>query len=387
MSRESRLARKQSRHVGMTVGAGLGVGLLSAVVLALRFGWKNRLSSHLPDTISPAVFATRVIDTTVGEIVYHTSGNGEPLLFLHGVFPGASSFEWSKIYPHFAATHHVLVPDLIGFGESQRPRIAISAEEQVCSLVEFLNATTNKPATVIASGLSSNIALLLAVQHPEKVARILLWMPLLAFSKNNFPGAYHRLTWFPSLARIVYDRQWSTPAFIKNWLLRSGFSTDDDELEEALTVFVSTAQQYGAEHALLAQSSPKFWRTLRARFLKPAFKLAETDKGQGADGTHELSGLNVRDALNTGATKPVAASVDCGNRFSALTVPIALLAARGSERLTAEAIAVLRPLVSRFSITEVETQGSLAPLADPTVMTNAIAREIPSIILKKIDNN
>lgn len=329
MSRESRLARKQSRHVGMTVGAGLGVGLLGALTLALRFGWKNRLSSHLPDAISPAVFATRVIDTTAGEIVYHTSGNGEPLLFLHGVFPGASSFEWSKIYPHFAPSHHVLVPDLIGFGESQRPRLAISAEEQVCSLVEFLNATTNKPATVIASGLSANIALLLAERYPNKVERILLWMPLLAFSKNIFLSAYHRLTWFPSLARIVYDRQWSTSAFIKSWLLRSGFSSENESLEEALSVFVSTSQQCGASHAFLAQSAPKFWRI-----------------------------------LNT--------------NFSPLNVPIALMTAQGSERLTAEAITILRPLVNRFSITEVEVHGTLAPLAEPAVVIEAISREISS---------
>ncbi|MFI0347231.1 MAG: alpha/beta fold hydrolase [Chthoniobacterales bacterium] len=329
MSQESRLEGKQKCHIGVSVGAGLGIGLLGALALALRFGWKNRLSGHIPDAISPAVFATRVIDTTPGEIVYHTSGSGDPLLFLHGVFPGASSFEWSKVYPYFATSHHVLVPDLIGFGESQRPRIAISVEDQVRSLAEFLEATTEKPATIIASGLNANIALLLAARHPNKVARLLLWMPLLAFNKYISLSAYHRLTWFPQLARVVYDHQWSTPAFIKSYLLRSGFSANEPLFEEALSVFVSTAQQCGAKHAFLAQSSPKFWRLLH---LQP----------------------------------------------SSLTLPVALLTPRGSERLTKETISILHPLVHRFSITEVEAASTLAPLSEPAAVIKTIAAEISS---------
>ncbi len=49
---------------------------------------------------------------------------------------------------------------------------------------------------------------------------------------------------------------------------------------------------------------------------EPASKIAGAGEGQEADGAQELSGLNVRDTPSTGATKPVAASVDCENRFS-----------------------------------------------------------------------
>ena len=138
MSEESQNAPGRRKALGV----GLGAGLLGAVALAVRYGWRNTLRSIIPDAISPAVFATRVADTSAGEIVYHTADSqipGQPLLFLHGVFPGASSFEWSKIYPLFAEEWRVLVPDLIGFGESQRPEPAPSAEEQVRFLAEFLD--------------------------------------------------------------------------------------------------------------------------------------------------------------------------------------------------------------------------------------------------------
>jgi pimeloyl-ACP methyl ester carboxylesterase len=315
------------------LGVGLGAGLLGAVALAVRYGWRNTLRGIIPDAISPAVFATRVADTSSGEIVYHTADSqipGPPLLFLHGVFPGASSFEWSKIYPRFAETWRVLVPDMIGFGESQRPDPAPTAEEQVRSLAEFLDQTVpGESVALVASGLSSNIALLFASRYPEKTTRIILWMPDVALGQANPSRGWHRLGWFPRLARLVYRHQLSAETFLRPWLLRSGFLAESPGLEESLSVISSTAQQYGAEHSFLAQSSKAYWRSLRT-------------------GLRNLSS------------------------------PVSMLLATGSNRDSDAAIADLRPLVTRFSIVEVPAQGILAPLTEPETIAAAIARELAS---------
>jgi len=315
------------------LGVGLGAGLLGALVLAARYGWRNTLRGIIPDAISPAVFATRVAETSVGEIVYHTADShmpGPPLMFLHGVFPGASSFEWSRIYPRFAESMRVLVPDMIGFGESQRPNPAANAEEQVRSLAEFLDASVPlESAVIVASGLSSNLALLFASRHPEKTAKVILWMPDIALGKANPSLGWHRIGWFPSMARLVYRYQLSTESFLRAWLLRSGFSAEGSLLEESLAVITSTAQQYGAEHAFLAQSSKAYWRSLRT-----------------------------------------------GLRH--LTSPISMLLPAGSDKDSTAAISDLRPLVNRFAIVEVAAQGILAPLAQPDTVAAAIEREIAS---------
>lgn len=315
------------------LGVGLGAGLLGAVALAVRYGWRNTLRGIIPDAISPAVFATRVADTSSGEIVYHTADSqvpGAPILFLHGVFPGASSFEWSKIYPRFAETWRVLVPDMIGFGESQRPDPAPTAEEQVRSLAEFLDQTVpGEPAVIVASGLSANIALLFASRFPEKTVRLILWMPDVALGKANPSRGWHRLGWFPRLARLVYRHQLSTETFLRAWLLRSGFVAEGAGFEESLSVITSTAQQYGAEHSFLSQSSKAYWRGLR-----------------------------------TGLRN--------------LAAPVSMLLATGSDRDSSAAIADLRPLVGRFSIVEVPSLGTLAPLAEPDTIAAAISRELSS---------
>lgn len=316
------------------LGVSLGAGLLGALALAVRYGWRNTLRGIIPDAISPAVFATRVAETSLGEIVYHTADTqnpGTPILFLHGVFPGASSFEWSKIYPRFANIWRVLVPDLIGFGESQRPCPALTAEEQVRSLAEFLDGTTpREPAVIVASGLSANIALLFAARYPERTMRVILWMPDVALGKANPSRGWHRLGWFPSMARLVYRYQLSTESFLRSWLLRSGFVLDGAGLEEALSVITSTAQQYGAEHAFLAQSSKAYWRGLRT-----------------------------------------------GLRY--LSSPVSMLLAIGSDKDSSAAISDLRPLVSRFGIVEVAAQGALAPVAEADVVTAAIERELSAV--------
>src|SRR6266481_4596927 len=118
-------------------GFSLGAGLLGALVLGVRYAMKPIARSRLPETLSPAIFATRVFYSSRGQVVYHESGQGEPLIFLHGVYVGASSYEWSKVYPHFAETHQVLSVDLLGFGEAERPNVALSAADHVRILAEF----------------------------------------------------------------------------------------------------------------------------------------------------------------------------------------------------------------------------------------------------------
>ncbi|MFM8984221.1 MAG: alpha/beta fold hydrolase, partial [Spartobacteria bacterium] len=196
------------------VGVGIGVGLLGAIALALRH--RSRQADRIPDEISPAIFATRVANTPHGEIVYHVCGSGEPLVFLHGLFLGASSYEWSKVYSRFAMSREVIAPDLIGFGESERPAKALDADESVESLAAFLQAACHKrPALLVARGLSSQLALLLAARHPELVARLVLFLPtrLRETAQANAMGL-HSSSWIGGIRRLVYQRHTSRTPFI-----------------------------------------------------------------------------------------------------------------------------------------------------------------------------
>ena len=230
------------------LGIGLGVGLLGAVALALRLRRRD-FRSFIPDSITPAIFATRACDTSRGRIVYHISGSGQPLLFLHGLYPGASSYEWSKIYGRFTSGADVIAPDLIGFGESERPANPLDGDEHVESLAEFLRRVTMHKASVVASGLTSQLALLLAARHPDLVSKVFLFLPS-AFrhsaQRHLFQLPSHSLT---ILNRARYHKLTSSTHSVKKWLGRM-FEDEAKISTEHIEVIGSCARQYGAAHAI-----------------------------------------------------------------------------------------------------------------------------------------
>ena len=235
-------------------GVGIGVGLLGALALALRHRHLISTRGPIPEEISPTIFATRVASTPQGEVVYHVCGSGTPLVFLHGLFLGASSYEWSKVYCHFAMDREVLAPDLIGFGESSRPAKALDPHEHVECLAEFLRASCpGRPAILVASGLTCQIALLLAARHPELVERLVLFLP----SRLQEPGQATTMgllsgSRIPGFRRFIYQRQLARPAFIRSWLSGIGYADPGALTDETVEVLASFARQYGADHAILA---------------------------------------------------------------------------------------------------------------------------------------
>lgn len=72
----------------------------------------------------PAGFGQRSITASLGRIAYYTAEGdlwndaeaSESLVFLHALGGGSSAYEWSKVYPAFAAEYRIIAPDLIGWG-------------------------------------------------------------------------------------------------------------------------------------------------------------------------------------------------------------------------------------------------------------------------------
>ena len=237
-----------------SLGMGLGAGLLGAAVVALRLRTRPLPQPSLPDIISPAVFARRVQRTTRGQIVYHASGEGDPLVFLHDLFPGAASYEWSKIYPAFASTHRVLAPDWLGFGESERPDRPWRAEDYAQSLQEFCRATCGgRRPVVVASGLGAALACLAAAQHPEFAARLILFHPAgtADWLASRVPAAARAAAWTAAGRRWIYRRFLAGPSDLERWLAGRRSDGPPLDLSEAVSVYSSFARQYGAAWAVL----------------------------------------------------------------------------------------------------------------------------------------
>lgn len=242
------------------VGVGLGAGLMGAVLLALKYAIRRPTKAPVPDTISPAIFKTNAQPTSLGEMVYHHCGHGQPLIFVHGVYVGASSYEWSKVYQEFAAGYQVLAPDLIGFGESARPDRNTTAADQTKALAEFIHATCAQPPILVGSGLGAGFCVYLASQHPELVSRLMLLMPtgLTEFGGRHLSAGTRLAGAIPLLNRFIYRNYQATKAAIRSWMTGFGFADASRVTDEAVEVLTTCAQQYGAEHAIHNLQSGRF---------------------------------------------------------------------------------------------------------------------------------
>jgi pimeloyl-ACP methyl ester carboxylesterase len=250
------------------LGVGLGISLLGALALAIRYGFRKKQPGMLPESLSPEIFSTRVHQTSHGQIVYHVRGEGDPLVFLHGIYPGASSYEWSRVYPDFTAEHEVIAPDLIGFGESERPAKAIDLREHAEAMVEFLHLVCDgRHPTILASGIGAKVALLAASLHPELPARMILWLPLGARRALRGRAARQMLgiSQLPWMRSLAWKSYLSSSAFFERWVARFGFAEEGAEDPEVVSVLTNCAGLYQAEVAVWAYLQGSFAEDLTPR--------------------------------------------------------------------------------------------------------------------------
>ena len=112
--------------------------------------------------------------TQVGpyRVHYYEGGEGPPLVFVHGL--GAESLNWVPAMLDMHHQFHVYAIDLLGHGESQKPDIAYSIEQQSEMLRQFLATQNIKSADLVGVSMGGWVALKLAIEHPEVVNRLVV---------------------------------------------------------------------------------------------------------------------------------------------------------------------------------------------------------------------
>lgn len=107
---------------------------------------------------------------------YLESGNGEPVVLIHGSGPGVTAYaNWRLTIPDLARHHRVLAPDMVGFGYSERPEaISYGVQTWADQVVGLLDALSLERASLVGNSFGGAIALRVAVQHPDRVDRLVL---------------------------------------------------------------------------------------------------------------------------------------------------------------------------------------------------------------------
>jgi pimeloyl-ACP methyl ester carboxylesterase len=140
----------------------------------------SRLPSILPaDLWAPMPVQHRTLDLPeVGlvDVAYVDSGGpGVPLVFIHGL--SSSIGFWEYQLPVFAASQRVIALDLPGYGASGRPDAPCTPPWYADVVVGLLDALAVPRATLVGHSMGGQIALTLALAHPERVDRLVLSAP------------------------------------------------------------------------------------------------------------------------------------------------------------------------------------------------------------------
>lgn len=156
-------------------------------------------------------------------VAYWEGGGGIPLLLIHGSGPGASTLgNWRLVMDKLARDFHVIAPDLIGFGQSDRKKeppyfdLDLWTEQAKAALGLFEEDRIN----VLGHSLSGYLALRLAGEDARVRAVMTTGAMGVAFPLNE----HLERTWsFPPTREaivkagqsLVYDRSVLTEAYIQ----------------------------------------------------------------------------------------------------------------------------------------------------------------------------
>jgi pimeloyl-ACP methyl ester carboxylesterase len=105
-------------------------------------------------------------------VAYRLAGSGPPIVLIHGIT--SSSVMWEGVGPQLARHHTVLAPDLLGHGQSAKPRGDYSMGAFASGIRDLVLSLDLGPVTVVGHSLGGGVAMQFAYQFPERTERLAL---------------------------------------------------------------------------------------------------------------------------------------------------------------------------------------------------------------------
>jgi pimeloyl-ACP methyl ester carboxylesterase len=116
---------------------------------------------------------------------FNIAGKGSPIVLIHGVAGRAE--QWDQTVQLLADHHTLVAPDLLGHGDSAKPRGDYSLGAHASGIRDLLVALDIERATVVGHSLGGGIAMQFAYQFPERCERLVL------VSSGGLGGQVHPL--------------------------------------------------------------------------------------------------------------------------------------------------------------------------------------------------
>lgn len=161
----------------------------------------------------------RYYEWRFGKIRYIKKGNGSPILLLHDLTAGSSSYEFSKVWSDLTDKHEVYCIDFLGYGLSDKPDITFTNYLYVQMVIDFIKNVIGRKTDIVATGDSFSIAVMACHNDKETVRKLIAINPQSLYRLNQIPSKQTRalklLLDTPIIGTFLYNIHTSKSTFRK----------------------------------------------------------------------------------------------------------------------------------------------------------------------------
>jgi pimeloyl-ACP methyl ester carboxylesterase len=131
-----------------------------------------------------------------GNIHYVKKGLGDPVVLIHNIYPGADYQEFEHNINELSRHFTVYALDLLGFGQSDAPRLKYTADTYIELISDFLREEVAQPAAVVSAGLSCAYVTDIAAWRPNLFTNLVFICP------RSEPTGLDSPRWFAPLRHL-----------------------------------------------------------------------------------------------------------------------------------------------------------------------------------------
>ena len=139
--------------------------ITSIILFILTFAFAI-LAQTAPVEKTTTIFGAKIRYLEAGDATKPT------VILLHGL--GAQAESWQFNIASLAANFHVIAPDQIGFGKSDKPLLKYRVGTYVDFLDKFMAELKIEKADLVGNSMGGWVAGLMAIKYPNRVGKIVL---------------------------------------------------------------------------------------------------------------------------------------------------------------------------------------------------------------------
>lgn len=185
--------------------------------------------------------SSRYLEAPEGRLhVYHAGETGSPVLLLSGAGADSALLSWRHLIPVLAESHRVFALDWPKQGRSRPWTGTADHPRMLRCVIETLDAFGLDRAHLVGLSQGGALALSTAIEHPDRVDRIVTLAPAGIIS---FPPVVHQLLWLTARSRLLnetlpdamFSSRERVASFLQTALFAGPVADFDDVVDEVMT--------------------------------------------------------------------------------------------------------------------------------------------------------